>query len=71
MDDFYEKLGRILGSYLDDEEYFNENYKVNNFFDKKTESRIPDPLNEEPKPVKLIEEQAFDIGSRGKGRKLR
>lgn len=53
MDDFYEKLGRILGSYLDDEEYFNENYKVNNFSDKKTESRIPDPLNEEPKPVKL------------------
>lgn len=53
MDDFYEKLGRILGSYLDDEEYFNENYRINNFSEKNTEMSGSGPQEEEPRPVKL------------------
>lgn len=53
MDDFYEKLGRILGSYLDDEEYFNENYRINNFSEKNTEMSGSGTQEEEPKPVKL------------------
>lgn len=53
MDDFYEKLGRILGSYLDDEEYFNENYRINNFAEKNTEMTGSGTQEEEPKPVKL------------------
>lgn len=53
MDDFYEKLGRILGFYLDDEEYFNENYRLDNFSEKNTVKNDSGTQEEEPKPAKL------------------